>query len=261
MSLARDMNTSGSTARDINDQGQVVGFRHPFGSGWHAYLWCAGNVTDLGVLPEGDQSEARAINNRGEVVGRCRIPDPGGGGGFVYRAFLWSGDAMQDLGVLPGYSDSYAWDINDAGAVVGYCYSVGLPNRAFLWQDGVMHSVSSLIDPGLGLDVHLASAISDRGEITGQVVGLDIESLSAIVVRPPSPTDLTGDCQTGTDDLLALLGQWAGSGSRRFPTGTGRLQLRISCGFSSIGVEARLSNDAQRLLGARKPRGWSAAYR
>jgi probable HAF family extracellular repeat protein len=51
----------------INPRGQVVGFRSgPIGG---AYLWEKGVVTDLGTLPGGRTSGARAINPAGQVVG------------------------------------------------------------------------------------------------------------------------------------------------------------------------------------------------
>src|ERR1700730_11537974 len=59
-----------STARGINDRGQVVGdsetnvLFQP-----HAFLFDNGKMVDLGTLPGADFSEALGINDHGKVVG------------------------------------------------------------------------------------------------------------------------------------------------------------------------------------------------
>ena len=45
-------------------------------TGWtdnHAFLYQAGRLTDLGILPGGTQSYAYAINNLGQAVGASEI--------------------------------------------------------------------------------------------------------------------------------------------------------------------------------------------
>lgn len=77
-------------ARDLNEQGQVVGSQEE-----HAVVWDpATGMTDLGVLHSGETSEAWAINDRGEIVGwsgrtdRTGEDDPGPDP--VGNAVLWA---------------------------------------------------------------------------------------------------------------------------------------------------------------------------
>jgi len=48
-------------------------------------------------------------------------------------------------------------------------YGAGFTNpRAFLWQDGVMTDLNTLIPPGSSLSLQAAQEINDLGEIVGQ---------------------------------------------------------------------------------------------
>lgn len=109
-------------ASALNDSGQVVGTSYT-GSGreYRAFLWDeAGGMRDLGTLPGHDWSQAIAINNRGQVIGRSgRFGSAPGD-----ACFLWDSvngmHAIEDL-LLGGSGWSYfdARDINDAGQIAG----------------------------------------------------------------------------------------------------------------------------------------------
>lgn len=71
---------------------------------------------------------------------------------------------MQDLSTLPGDINSYAYGINSKGQVVGDSNG-GSYDRAFLWQDGVMVDLNSLIPPNSNLYLLVSDQINDRGEI------------------------------------------------------------------------------------------------
>ena len=62
----------------INASGQMAGYGTASGGSVHAMVYSNGNLIDLGVLPGGDHSEARAINalaaSRGAKVARA-IPE------------------------------------------------------------------------------------------------------------------------------------------------------------------------------------------
>jgi probable HAF family extracellular repeat protein len=151
----------------INNQNQVVGITD---SEWNrgasqAFLWDDGVVTRLST-PQGRQSIATDVNQRGQAVGFSQVADEP----IRFHAVLWDTDgSVIDLGTLGG-SSSEAYGINDRGQVVGYSLlpagSPGCPptlecRRAFLWDQGEM------IDLGTLTFGSQASDINNRGEVVG----------------------------------------------------------------------------------------------
>jgi probable HAF family extracellular repeat protein len=114
----------GSKAWDINDLGQVVGRSYITDGVYVAHAFCTESNQvinaddDLGTLSGYTLSEARAINNHGQIVG-CVWNN----GSDSYRAFYYNGTKMYDLNDLvqlpPHCELKEAWDINDSGQIVG----------------------------------------------------------------------------------------------------------------------------------------------
>lgn len=165
--------TSGA-ATAINDRGQVVGISGTCDqavgrfTAAHAVLWENGRVIDIGNLGGDSWNTAMAINQRGEVVGFASRPgddpdDP------RLRAFLWTRrHGIRNLGTLPGDVSSEAHGINDRGQVVGVSCAADGSCRAFLWENGVMKDLNTLVAPGYPGVLTTAQDINDRGEITGR---------------------------------------------------------------------------------------------
>jgi probable HAF family extracellular repeat protein len=155
----QDLGTLGgsySSATDINDSGQVVGWSTTTSGQSHAFLYSDGQMQDLGTLG-GYESRATGINDSGQVVGQTDVSSG------ERHAFLYSGGQMQDLGTLPGDNTSEARGINASGQVVGYS-DVGREDRphAFLYSDGQMQDLGTLN----GSDT-AANGINDSGQIVG----------------------------------------------------------------------------------------------
>jgi probable HAF family extracellular repeat protein len=109
-----------SHAWDISDAGHVVGTSHVDGEfgAEHAFLHDGTRMLDLGTLSGDFRSDAYAINESGQVVGRSS-----------FRAFLWDDGMMYDLnaltdGVPTGWQLAWAKDINESGQIVGAVYNV-----------------------------------------------------------------------------------------------------------------------------------------
>jgi probable HAF family extracellular repeat protein len=115
-------------------------------------------ITDLGVLAEGEISQAVAVNDHGEVAGSSLLSRGSASRG---HAFLWRDGRMTDLGTLGG-QNSYATDVNNHGDVVGTSDTSSGNSHAFIWRDGRMTDVGTL-----GGADSFAEAINDRGEVVG----------------------------------------------------------------------------------------------
>jgi len=155
----------------INASGQIVGNgMNGLGRG-HAFLDDPSEgLIHLGTLG-GLSSDARAVSAGGHVAGyshtgaqNAAVTD-----GFVAHAFLWHKGQMTDLGVLPGLVESQARGVNAAGVVVGRCTGAGFEEtpRAFIWRDGALIDLNSLIPATSGWTLENANAINDSGWIVG----------------------------------------------------------------------------------------------
>ena len=161
----------------INDHGDAVGCSGTCGSTSlpfavspyacvHATLWRNSeegwSVTDLGNLG-GTPILAAGINNRGQVAGGSFLA-----GDATFHAFLWTEEnGMQDLGTLPGDFSTGASGMNNKGQIVGGSMDATGNSRAFLWENGVMTDLNTLISSGSSLYLTNGVDINDNGEIVG----------------------------------------------------------------------------------------------
>ncbi len=198
-SLDGQTNTFGR-AWGLNEAGDVVGFSRRQSSPVsvsQATLWRNGGVVNLGSLLPDSFSEAFAINDANVAVGTA-VSGTTPGGTSIRRAVCWdlSGPtpAIQDLGSL-GYTFAEALDVNDAGQIVGFVTNIsGLPQRAFLWENGVMRDLNDLLPANSGWVLRSAEGINEQGWITGYGT---LNGVTRAFVLIPEPGSLA---------LLALLG-------------------------------------------------------
>ena len=169
-------------ANAINDRGQVVGVTGCVTTITRAVLWPKGpngGVIDLGNLGGTGGNVPSDINNRGQVVGQSDLP-----GDTTHHAFLWTeATGMQDLGTLNGEPVSLAFGINNQTQIVGIFEDFAGDNTTgFLWQDGVMTDLNTLIPPGSPLFLQEPVGINDRGEIVGFGVLSDGEQRGFLLI-------------------------------------------------------------------------------
>lgn len=160
----RDLGTLGgsfSQARDINNRGQIVGFSNADDSnpvGAYAFLYANGVMTNLGTYNGASVSEATAINDNGLIVGHGWVQGS-------HHALIFAGGEVRDLGTLGGRR-SFAYDVNNLGQIVGESNDPDDVNYlAYIYQDGRMTDLNTLIDPREGWVLYQARAINDRGQI------------------------------------------------------------------------------------------------
>ncbi len=176
-----------SSARDINDQGDVVGDANLAPAAKpKAFLWHDGHMRQLLDLPGGSFCSAQAINDKDVVTGSCDLATG------TTRAVIWSADHIRQLGTLGDDDDSpsTALDINSHAQVVGTSEVSDSKLRAFLWQDGKMLDLNRAIHPGTGWLLMVASRINDRGEIAGR--GYYHGAIHAFLLRPDT-NDRSGE--------------------------------------------------------------------
>ena len=133
---------------------------------------------------------AFAINNRGQIVGKVRHA----AGTDACVSALWQEDGtLTILGVLPEDVAAFATGINNLGQVVGNNVDSGDNwSHGFIWRNGVMTDLNTLIPADSNLFVISASNINERGQISGM----------ATVLTGPHAGDIHSYLATPTDQDL-----------------------------------------------------------
>lgn len=159
----RDLGTAGgdqSRAFAINNDGVVAGITTfadetlPLAV---CYWTAEGEIIVLPHLADGP-SEARSINNLGQIVGASTVE-----GGFS-QAVLWEPDGtIVEMGTLGG-DQSRAQGVNDFGVATGIAQDEEGRTRAFMWtREGGMVDIGTL-----GGELSQANGIDNLGRIVGQ---------------------------------------------------------------------------------------------
>lgn len=170
----------------INDFGQIVGYAEtavpdPNGEdicGFGTHLTCRPFLwqIQMSALPTlgGNNGEASAINNGGEIVGMAENGQvdstcpPGTTNNRIQLPVVWENGRAHALPTLGGDPDGFAFWLNDRGQVVGYSGTCGGATiHAVSWTNGV---ASQLPELGTGA---IAENINNQGQIVGTVGSAD----------------------------------------------------------------------------------------
>jgi len=180
-----------TAATALNDFGRVVGISgicdQAAGrfSATHMVVWDHGGPPrNIGGFGGVAWNTPMAVNEQGAVVGFAGQPgdDPDNP---QLHAFLWTRQhGIQDLGALPGDVYSEAHGISERRQVVGISCDAAGSCRAFLWQNGVMTDLNTLVAPGYTDVLTTAQDINDLGEITGRAFDPDSGERPAFLATP-----------------------------------------------------------------------------
>src|ERR1700722_7052468 len=178
----------------INDPGEAVGMSEtsvadPTGEdlcGFGTHLTCLPFLWQNGVMSAlptvgGNNGQASAINNRGQIVGYAEngIVDstcpPGITNNRVDLPVLWHKGKAQTLPTIGSDPDGVVYGINNQGQAVGYSGTCTVANYAVMWENGTATALPDLGDPG-----DIAYAINSHGQIVGQAVNSDGTPLATL---------------------------------------------------------------------------------
>jgi probable HAF family extracellular repeat protein len=165
----------------INYWGQAAGYSGNCTTVLHALLWQDGRAIDLGNLGGTMNNEGVDINDLGQVVGNSDLA-----GDTTMHGFLWqSGKGMIDLGTLPGDVGSDGDGINNLGQVVGGSWDADGNDSAYIWQNGVMTDLNTLIpaDSPLYL-IEATGTINDEGQIAGIALQISTGEVHGFLAIP-----------------------------------------------------------------------------
>lgn len=160
----------------INNSSQIAGTWQNASGKLHAFRTAPdGDLTtavDLGTLGgASDSSYAYAINDAGMVVGSSSVTYVINGHSFSgEHAFLWPGSGgLVDIAPASHEYHTYsqALGINNVGQVVGFYGSPGHFEHAFIYENGTMRDLNSLVSLPQYWTLNRAYAINETGQIVG----------------------------------------------------------------------------------------------
>ena len=130
----------------------------------------------------GNNGQASAINNRGQIVGisETTVPDsgcPASKPGKIISPVFWEKGEVRSLPTLAGDPDGFVQGINNRGQAVGSSGTcANIATHAVLWDNDVAVPLSDL-----GHDGSDAYAINNRGQIVGYVSSHDGSTIFAAI--------------------------------------------------------------------------------
>ncbi len=146
-----------SIAYAVNTHNEIVGSSEQSSKQW-AVVWRKGTISKLEQTKDAVGSQARAINDKSQIVGYVRTDEN------ETHAFLYDKRKMTDLGTL-GDEPSVANSINSQGVIVGASNNSSKRKRAFVYQNGTMTDLNTLLPADSGFLLQEACRINDAGQI------------------------------------------------------------------------------------------------
>jgi probable HAF family extracellular repeat protein len=186
-----DPYTEATIALCISDAGHIGGYRVegeiPVG-----FIYKDGNWTRIEGFQGNYGTYVEDVNSSGVLVGSCSHTSAP-----ILRAFVHTGGQLQSIPLANG---GRANAVNDRGQVVGFYYGAD-SGRGFLYENGVVTDLNSLIDPALGWLIVEGNDINESGEIVGRMYSEE-HGIRAFRMRPPAPVDSDDDGLSDAQELV-----------------------------------------------------------
>jgi PKD repeat protein len=227
---------------DINDAGQVVGSISAMPGGRHAFVWTLANGAEDLYATTG-MTDARAINNRGQVVGGDRVATlrfmtpnraPVASVGGLYTGTEGSAVTLAFSATdADGDALTYSWDLGDGATGSG-----ATPPAAHVYADDGTYAVRLTVTDGRGgadtktttaTIANVAPAILAAGGLTGPATPVQVTAGSA-----SAPVVLAFTDPAGTHDTYAATIE-CGNESTLAPSGI-TSPYAGACTYTSAGV-------------------------
>jgi hypothetical protein len=129
---------SGNLATAINSGGKIVGYDLTAANGTQPWLWSNGAYSSVPV--SGISATALGINSSGTILGNRVTNCCSGQSGYLSE----NGTTQYLTGALNA--------LNNAGEATGVSHSVGLPQNAIIFRDGITTSILSVPSSGFGIN-------------------------------------------------------------------------------------------------------------
>jgi probable HAF family extracellular repeat protein len=239
----------------VNSNGGAVGGAwQNKGAAGEAVLWSRPDAPQvLEPIPPG--GFGIGINDGGDVVGVCDLPNPALNRKSNFSAFIFHGQSgtLENLAEIVGGEASYATGISDDGVVVGFAGDNYLLSRPFnsINIHGFMYDMNkaalTTIDPLRGHSMVFAVAINNLGHVVGTSMGNFPSSAHLFIYRDGRREDLgPGYSVADINDADVITGERTFSSS--FPTP------------SAYRYDAAAANPSFEDLGAMLPPGFAGSH-
>jgi probable HAF family extracellular repeat protein len=197
-------------SQGINSAGTVAGgYALNYGNFfWDSFTYSGYTLTSnnngtFTSIPPPDSawvSYALAINSSGTLVGYFSDPNSNHGD----HAFSYSNGTYTSLGTLPGGGSSSAEAINNEGVIVGSSSTGSGGYDAFVYSNGVITDLNSVLLQELPTTLESATAINDAGQIVALGDNGDTYLLTPSGSGVPEP----GSASLIALAALCLLSRW-----------------------------------------------------